>query len=173
MRWIFLDRITDIEVGAEASGIKVVSGEADYFRDHFPDFPVMPGVLLLEAMAQLSGKLLELTLLQTRGMWVWPILSMMDRVKFRHFVRPGDLVVLHTRLLDLREESGRCRVRASVRGQVTTSAEQIFVFDPEGLDTEEGRRKLALHESRVLSLLWSGWPDFAASLPPGCLSSEP
>ncbi len=169
MRWSFVDRISELRVGEEATGLKCVAGEAAYFRDHFPDFPVMPGVLLLEALAQLSGKLLEVTVLQERGLWVWPIISMMDRVKFRHFVRPGDQVVLHSRLLDLRDESARCEVRATVGRRATTSAEQIFVFDPAGLDTEAGRRKLAQHESRALSQLWEGWPDFARGLPPHCL----
>lgn len=168
MRWLFLDRITDLQAGVEASGIKAISGEADYFRDHFPDFPVMPGVLLLEALAQLSGKLLEVTVLRDRQLWVWPIISMMDKVKFRQFVRPGEVVQLHARLVDLRDESGLCRVKAAVNGRVTTSAEQIFVFDPAGLDTEEGRRKLARHEGLAFSLLWDGWPAFAATLPPSC-----
>lgn len=166
MRWVFLDRITEVVVGERATGLKGISGEADYFREHFPDFPVMPGVLLLEAMAQLSGKLLELTVLRDRQLWCWPILSMMSKVKFRHFVRPGDVVDLSTRLLDLRDESGLCQVRAKVGGRMVASAEQIFVFDPAGLDTDEGRRKLALHESRAFGLLWDGWPEFAEQLPP-------
>ncbi|MDY0060188.1 MAG: 3-hydroxyacyl-ACP dehydratase FabZ family protein [Myxococcota bacterium] len=165
MRWVFLDRITDLQPGLEATGLKAISGEADYFREHFPDFPVMPGVLLLEALAQLSGKLLEATVLQQRGLWVWPILSMMDKVKFKQFVRPGQTVQLHTKLVELRDESGLCRVRATVDGKQTTSAEQIFVFDPAGLDTEEGRRKLARHEDLAFTIAWEGWPRFVASLP--------
>ncbi len=164
MRWSFLDRITLLEPGRKAVGLKGISGEAEYFRDHFPDFPVMPGVLMLEALAQLSGKLLEVTVLEERGIWVWPIISMMDRVKFRQFVRPGDQVELTSELVDLRDESARCKVSARVGGRVTTSAEQIFVFDPSGLDTEEGRRALAEYESRVLKILWDGWEDFVSSL---------
>jgi 3-hydroxyacyl-[acyl-carrier-protein] dehydratase len=169
MRWIFLDRILSIEAGVEASGLKMVAAEADHFREHFPDFPVMPGVLILEALAQLSGKLLEVTLLRDQHIWVWPIISMMDKVKFKKLVRPGDVIHLHTRLLDLRDESARCQVRALVEGKVVTTAEQIFVFNPEGLDTDEGRQKLALHEGLALSILWKGWADFSASLPKYCL----
>lgn len=168
MRWVYVDRIEELEIGVRAVGHKAVSGEAGYFRDHFPGFPVMPGVLLLEALAQLSGKLLEVTVLRDRSLWVWPIISMMDRVKFRQFVRPGETVRLESRLLDLRDESGRCSVRASVGGRATTTAEQIFVFDPEGLRGEQARRELAMHESKALSLLWAGWDDFAAGLPPHC-----
>jgi hypothetical protein len=55
-----------------------------------------------------------------------------------------------------------------VGGKVVVTAEQIFVFDPAGLDTEEGRRKLARHEGVAFSLLWEGWPTFLGTLPSGC-----
>ena len=59
MRWSFLDKIIELTPGEHAIGAKGVAGSEDYFADHFPDFPVLPGVLQVEALAQLSGKLVE------------------------------------------------------------------------------------------------------------------
>ena len=112
MRWCFLDRIDELVPGERASGRKGVASSEDYFADHFPDFPVMPGVLQVEALAQLSGKLIEVTVFEQRGHWVWPILSMVKKAKFRRFVRPGDPLVLTSDLHMLRDESAVCKVKA-------------------------------------------------------------
>jgi len=164
---MFLDRILEIETGRRAVGLKTASRSEDFFADHFPGFPVVPGVLLLEALAQLSGKLLELTILEERGFWSWPIFSMADKVKFRRFVRPGDLVRLETGLLSLAPESAQCRVRALVEGRVVAQAEQTFVFDPEGLGEEEDRRLLEEYEKKQFKILWDGWPGYLARLAEG------
>ena len=163
MRWIMLDRILEITPGESAVGLKTATRSEDYFADHFPGFPVVPGVLLLESLAQLSGKLLELTILRDRGYWSWPIFSMADKVKFRRFVRPGDLVRLEARILALSDESAQTRVQAFVDGKKVTTAEQTFVFNPEGLDTTEARELLQEHESVQFKILWEGWPKWWAA----------
>ncbi len=162
MRWIFLDRILEIEPGHRAVGLKTATRSEDFFADHFPGFPVVPGVILLEALAQLSGKLLELTILEQRGFWSWPIFSMANKVKFRRFVRPGDPVRLETELIAVAPESAQCKVRALVDGRTVAQAEQTFVFDPEGLGEEEDRRLLEEHEKKQFKILWAGWPEFCA-----------
>lgn len=163
MRWIFLDRILEVQPGKRAVGLKTATRSEDFFADHFPGFPVVPGVILLEALAQLSGKLLELTILEERGFWSWPIFSMADKVKFRRFVRPGDQVRLETELLSLALESAQCRVRALVDGRQVTTAEQTFVFDPAGLSDDQGRRLLEEHERKQFKVLWDGWPEYCAA----------
>ena len=162
MRWCFLDRIDALQPGEAARGRKGVAGSEDYFADHFPGFPVVPGVVQIEALAQLSGKLIEVTLFDQEARWVWPILSMVRKAKFRRFVRPGDNLVLHSRLAELRDESAICQVHGEVDGRKHIDAELLFVFNPEGLDTDEAQQTLERLERQNLKLLWEGYPAWAA-----------
>ena len=163
MLWRFLDRIDSLHPGETAVGRKGVAGSEDYFADHFPGFPVVPGVLQVEALAQLSGKLIEVTLYESQRRWVWPILSMVRKAKFRRFVRPGDTLVLNTRLSELRDESAICKVFGTVDGAKTIDAELLFVFNPDGLDTDAAQDKLELLERENLKQLWPGYADWAAT----------
>lgn len=162
MRWIFLDRITEMVPGSRAQGLKGVASSEDYFVDHFPSFPVLPGVIQVEALAQLSGKLIEISVFDDERRWVWPILSMVRKAKFRRFVRPGDQMVMTAEIVELREESAICKVKATVDGQITTNAELLFVFSPDRLDTDEAQRELEELERANLKILWDGykaWSD--------------
>lgn len=161
MRWSFLDRIDELVPGESARGRKGCASSEDYFADHFPGFPVVPGVVQIEALAQLSGKLIEVTVFDRERRWVWPILSMVRKAKFRRFVRPGDTLVLHTSIKAMRDESAVCAVRGEVDGQRTVDAEIVFVFDPEGLDTDESQKRLEVLERANLKLLWSGYVAWA------------
>lgn len=163
MRWSFLDRIDELVPGSKAIGRKGCASSEDYFADHFPGFPVVPGVIQIEALAQLSGKLIEVTLFQNEQRWVWPILSMVQKAKFRRFVRPGDTLVLHTELVALRDESARCKVRGEVDGQRTADADLVFVFNPDRLAKDESQVRLERLERENLSLLWSGYDAWAAT----------
>ena len=104
MRWDLIDHIDAIESGSSARGRKTFDPALPLFEDHFPRFPVVPGVLLMESLAQLSGKLIGFTVKQERGDWPFPILTMMDKVKFRRFVKPGEEIILETTLIALRDE---------------------------------------------------------------------
>lgn len=160
MRWWFLDRIDTLVPGERASGRKGVAGSEDYFADHFPGFPVVPGVVLIEALAQLSGKLIEVTIFEEKQQWVWPIISMVRKAKFRRFVRPGDWLSLHTELREIRDESAICKVWAEVDGRKTTDAELLFVFNPQELDTAEAQATLERVERQTLKILWDDYPDW-------------
>jgi len=164
MRWSFLDRIDELSPGTSAIGRKGCASSEDYFADHFPGFPVVPGVLQVEALAQLSGKLIEVTVFQNDRRWVWPILSMVQKAKFRRFVRPGDTLVLHSQIVALRDESARCKVRGEVDGQRVIDAELVFVFDPDRLGTDEAQQRLERLERENLGLLWAGYAHWAATV---------
>ena len=157
MRWSFLDKIIELTPGEHAIGAKGVAGSEDYFADHFPDFPVLPGVLQVEALAQLSGKLVEVTVYEQHRRWVWPILSMIRKAKFRRFVQPGVQLMLHSQLKELRDESAICKVETRVDGQRMAEAELLFVFNPDKLDTEEAQKRLEELERKNLSILWHGY----------------
>lgn len=157
MRWVFLDRIAELVPGEKARGIKGVAASEDFFADHFPGFPVLPGVIQIEALAQLSGKLIEVTVFQNQQRWVWPIISIVKKAKFRRFVVPGNALELNAMLVELRDESAICKAEARLDGKITTEAELVFVFNPGDLDTPEAQAKLERLERENLAQLW---PDY-------------
>jgi 3-hydroxymyristoyl/3-hydroxydecanoyl-(acyl carrier protein) dehydratase len=148
----------ELHAGARARGRVSFPPDSYFFGDHFPGFPVVPGVILLEAMAQLSGKLIGYTVRKARGDWPFPILSMANNVKFRRFVRPDELVELETRFAELRDESAVMNVRARVDGRVIAQAEEVFVFNAVPLATPEESARLEALERAELARLWAGYP---------------
>lgn len=158
MRWRWLETIDEMEVGRHARGTMLFPGDSPFFQDHFPEFPVVPGVLLLEAMAQLSGKLIGYTVRKERGDWPFPILSMANNVKFRKFVRPDEVVELHTKFVALRDESAVMAVSARVNGKVHAQAEETFVFNAVPLDADGSSARLEALERAELARLWRGYP---------------
>lgn len=161
MRWGLLDGIDELLVGDRARGHRVWSADLPFFEDHFPKFPVVPGVLTLESLAQLSGKLIGYTVRHQRGDWPFPILSMMEGVKFRKFIRPDERVILDTRIVHLRDEMAACEVKASVNGKVHATAQQIFVFNAVPLENDLDRATVEAAEREALKRLWVAFPgDF-------------
>lgn len=158
MRWQWLSAIDECVVGSHATGRMIFPADAPFFQDHFPGFPVVPGVLLLEAMAQLSGKLIGYTVRKERGDWPFPILSMAERVKFRRFVRPDEEVVFETKFLALREESAIMEVRTRVAGALRAQAEETFVFNAVPLADDAERQRVEGIERSELKRLWRGYP---------------
>ncbi|MDB4964266.1 MAG: FabZ is a 17kD beta-hydroxyacyl-acyl carrier protein [Myxococcales bacterium] len=128
MRYILLDRITHLEPPEVARGIKCVSLSDDLFADHFPGHPVMPGAMILEALAQLSGVLLEATMRQRGRHDLHAILTMADRAKFRRVVRPGDKLELEARLERVSEDGGQAQAFARVDGALASEAQLSFAF---------------------------------------------
>lgn len=160
MRWLLVDRIDELVPGEYAVGAKAFTLSEPFFADHFPKYPVVPGVLLLEAMAQLSGKLIGYTVKQERGDWPWPIFTMADRVKFRRFVRPGQVVELHAKFISLRDESAAMAVKCKVDGKVVAQAEETFVFTAVPLEGKV-RAEVEAIEAEYLGQLWAGMPKEA------------
>lgn len=128
MRYYLIDKITEFKVGERAEGIKNVTMSEDFMADHFPLHPTMPGVLILESLAQLGGLLLEYSARKEFGIKVKAILSIIERAKFRQMVRPGDQLKLEVELMKLREESGKVKASAMLRDKVAAEAELTFVY---------------------------------------------
>jgi 3-hydroxyacyl-[acyl-carrier-protein] dehydratase len=135
MRFFLIDRITRWEVGAVAEAIKNVALSEDFFDDHFPRRPIMPGVLILEGMAQLSGLLLEASLAQKYGKSAKAVVTVLERTKFRSLVKPGDALVYRSDILSVNEAGGKVKVVARRGSSPVTSTEMVFGFkyvdDPE------------------------------------------
>jgi len=146
MRFFLIDKITRWQVGVAAEGLKNVALSEDFFDDHFPRRPVMPGVLILEGMAQLSGLLLEAGLQQKYSKNAKAVLTVLERTKFRTLVKPGDTLLYRTDVTSLNEAGGKVKATASRGKTVVTSTEMVFAFkyvdDP--LLDEKRRRLLAL-----------------------------
>ena len=93
--FLFVEKITDIVPFESAVGWKAVSYNEPYFQGHFPDFPVMPGVLLVEALAQTSGAVVQHSLGQAAGSKVF--FMTIEQARFRKPVRPGDMLRMPVR----------------------------------------------------------------------------
>ena len=159
MRWKLVDSIDELEIGKSINGTKTFSEDEEFFQDHFPNFPVVPGVLIMESLAQIAGKLIGYTVRKQRGDWPFPILSMMHNVKFRKFIRPDECISLHCEIQDLQAESCRVKVRARIGKKVHAQAEQIFVFNAVPLDDELEQRNVEKLEREELCRLWKDCPD--------------
>jgi 3-hydroxyacyl-[acyl-carrier-protein] dehydratase len=150
VRFFMIDRITRWEVGAAAEATKNVALSEDFFDDHFPRRPVMPGVLILEGMAQLSGLLLEASLQQKYQQSAKAILTVLERTKFRALVKPGDALEYRAELLSLNEAGGKVKATARRGETMVTASEMVFAFkridDP--LLEEKRRRLLELWMQR-------------------------
>jgi len=129
MRFFLIDRITIWEPGSHAEGLKNAALSEDFFDDHFPRRPVMPGVLILEGMAQLGGLLLEASLQQQYDKSAKAVLTVLERTKFRTMIKPGDSLLYRTEVIALNEAGGKIRATARRDDKRVTSTEMVFAFN--------------------------------------------
>jgi 3-hydroxyacyl-[acyl-carrier-protein] dehydratase len=120
--FLFVERLTDIRPGESAVGYKAVSFNEPHFQGHFPDFAVMPGVLIVEAMAQTAGALVVYTLGLTGTDRVVYFMTI-DRARFRRPVRPGDLLRIPVKALRRRGPVWKFMGEAFVDGELCAEAE--------------------------------------------------
>ena len=123
--FLMVDRIVDMDGDRSAKGIKNVTANEPQFTGHFPDRPIMPGVLMVEALAQ-AGAVAVLSLPEYAGKLV--LFAGIDECRFRRTVLPGDTLLLKVELEKLRGVFGRGRAVASVDGEVAVEATISFVI---------------------------------------------
>ncbi len=126
MRFILVDRIVALEPGQSIVATRRIAPDEDYFRDHFPGFPVVPGVLLTEMMAQAAGKCLDAERRPRGKAMLAKILS----ASFRQWVRPGDEVQLHASISANDERFATAECKAEVDGHPAAQAKLFFSFLP-------------------------------------------
>jgi 3-hydroxyacyl-[acyl-carrier-protein] dehydratase len=121
--FLLVDRVTDIKAGEWIEGYKNVSANEPFFNGHFPNLPIMPGVLQVEALAQMGGILLS-TLPETAGKLA--VFTGIEHVKFRRMVRPGDVLQLRAEITKFRNPIGKAKAIATVNGELAAEGEVTF-----------------------------------------------
>lgn len=156
MRFALIDRILELELGAKLVARKNLSLAEEYLADHFPGFPVMPGVLMLEAMTQASAWLIRATEDFAHSIVV---LAEARNVKYGNFVEPGQTLVVTTELVDRGQREARFKAQGSIDGQVSVSARLTLVRynlateDPSQAELDEIITK---NLRQQLAQLWRG-----------------
>jgi 3-hydroxyacyl-[acyl-carrier-protein] dehydratase len=117
--FLMVDRVVELEPGKRAVGIKQVTANEPHFTGHFPERPIMPGVLMVEALAQTAG-ITVMTLDEYRGKL--GLFAGIDDCRFKRLVVPGDTLRLEVTVEKLRGMFGRVRAVASVEGEVAAEA---------------------------------------------------
>jgi len=140
MRFLLVDSILEWEPGVGATGVKNVSLSEDFFDDHFPLKPIMPGVLIIEGMAQLSGLLLEETMKQ-RNIKIKALMSMVEKAKFRQPVYPGCQLRYTCSISQVNELGARIAALACVDEVPVAECTLLFSFHAFGNPTQDTIRE--------------------------------
>lgn len=126
MRFLLVDKILDLVPGKQARAVKFISEDEDYFRDHFPGFPVVPGVLLTEMMAQTAGKCLN----AERYGQEYAMLAQINSAKFYKWVKPGSEVLMTINIRNNKPRFATAECKATVMNESVASSELFFTFVP-------------------------------------------
>ncbi|AGE23910.1 (3R)-hydroxymyristoyl-[acyl-carrier-protein] dehydratase [Geobacillus sp. GHH01] len=129
--FLLVDRILEIEEGKRAVGIKNVSANEAYFAGHFPEYPVMPGVLIVEALAQV-GAVVLLQSEENRGRLAF--FAGIDNCRFKKQVKPGDQLRLEVEILRVRGAIGKGKGIATVAGELVCETELMFALGDKRAD---------------------------------------
>jgi 3-hydroxyacyl-[acyl-carrier-protein] dehydratase len=118
--FLLIDRVTSITLNESIIGIKNVTINEPQFTGHFPDRPVMPGVLIIEAMAQLAAVLVAKSMDNTQGKEVF--FMSIEEAKFRKIVEPGDTIVMYASIVQNRGSVWKFKARSEVDGIIAAEA---------------------------------------------------
>ena len=134
MRYFLIDRVTELILGQRATGLKCVSLTDQVLHDHFPDFPTMPGALIVEAASQLGGFLIEMTVNQEGQPLRRALLAQIELAKFHQRVGPGSTLEIHATIAEMRDPSVQLVIEANVANQIVARAKLMFIL--QAIDSE-------------------------------------
>ena len=127
--FLMVDRVVDVVAGKSIVAVKNVSVNEAYFQGHFPGHPVMPGVLIIEALAQAGGVLAWETATAEERLWILYLVGI-EEARFRETVRPGDQITLRVELLKRRRNLWRFLGAAEVDGKRVAEAQILMADGP-------------------------------------------
>jgi len=123
--FLLLDRVVELEPGKRAVGIKNVSMNEPFFQGHFPHYPLMPGVLILEAMAQVASVIVQV---QPEYQGKLGVFTGIDNARFKRQVRPGDTLRLTVTITRVRLPMATASGEATVNGELACRADLMFAL---------------------------------------------
>src|SRR5699024_3326492 len=123
--FLLVDKVTEMEEGKRVVGLKNVSANEPFFEGHFPEYPVMPGVLILEALAQVDA-IAVLDMEENKGKIGF--LAGVDKCRFKKEVKPGDQLQLEVEILRMKGPIGKGKGIAKADGKVACEAEITFAI---------------------------------------------
>lgn len=126
--FLLVDRVIELTPGERAVGIKNVSANEPFFQGHFPEFPVMPGVLIVEAMAQV-GAVALMSVEENQGKL--GLFAGIDNVRFKRQVKPGDTLLMEVQLGSFRRGVGTGTAKATVDGELACRGDLMFAMIPD------------------------------------------
>jgi len=121
VRWFLIDRIVDCEPGVSATGLKNFSRSDEFFQDHFPGMPIVPGVLQIEMIAQMAGKCIAMSLSN-----VLPVLGTVKEAKFYKNIRPGDQCLIKIQVTKVAKSYSLAEGLIEVSGEKMSTASVLF-----------------------------------------------
>lgn len=157
MRWFWIDRFVEFQSGVRATAIKNVTLAEEHLHDHFPGFPVMPGSLIIEGMAQTGGILLA-EMLHFENLIV---MAKIPKVLFHGWAHPGDSLLYEAKILDARPDGGIVECTARVGERPLAEAEYVFACLP-GSDSKTACQENFL---KTMQLLGGSAAQSAATAP--------
>lgn len=123
--FLLIDRVVELEEGKRCVGLKQVSGNEPFFQGHFPEYAVMPGVLIVEALAQVGA----VALLKTEAFaGKLALFAGIDKCRFKKQVTPGDTLMLEVEILKVKGPIGKGTAKATVNGEIACSCEITFAI---------------------------------------------
>lgn len=123
--FLLVDKITELEVGKRAVGIKNVTVNEPFFQGHFPNYPLMPGVLIVEALAQVCGVAM-MSLEENKGKL--GVFAGIDKVRIKREVRPGDTLTMEVEMITLRRNIAKADAKAYVGEELVCKGELMFAL---------------------------------------------
>ena len=123
--FLLVDRILELEEGKRALGLKNVTINEPFFEGHFPGYPIMPGVLIVEAMAQV-GAVAILSMEAYKGKLA--VFAGIDKMKFKKQVVPGDALIMEAELIAIKHGIGKAKVSSTVDGKIAAIGELMFAI---------------------------------------------